>query len=98
MLEPIILPGEEVRDVDLGFKRQREGIIAGTVLLSEVNDLRPYKQKRVSKMFTLYFIPLFETKNLGEFVECQVCRSGFDPKDFGACQPEHVQAGGWLPL
>ncbi len=31
-------------------------------------------------MFTLYFIPLFETKNLGEFVKCQVCKSGFDPK------------------
>jgi hypothetical protein len=44
------------------------------------NDLRPYRRKRVSKDYAFYFIPLFETKNLGECVECQVCKSGFDPK------------------
>ena len=63
-----------------GSKGREKELSQGQFFCPKCNDLRPYKQKRASKMFTLYFIPLFETKNLGEFVECQVCRSGFDPK------------------
>jgi hypothetical protein len=63
-----------------GSKGKEKELSQGQFFCPKCNDLRPYKQKRVSKMFTLYFIPLFETKNLGEFVECQVCKSGFDPQ------------------
>jgi uncharacterized tellurite resistance protein B-like protein len=34
---------------------------------------RLYEHKRVRRFFTLYFIPLFPIKDLGEFVECQTC-------------------------
>jgi hypothetical protein len=40
----------------------------------------PYHVKRASIDFTFYYIPLFETKNLDEFIVCQVCKKGFDPK------------------
>jgi hypothetical protein len=63
-----------------GSKGQQKEIAQGTFYCPKCNDIRPYKQKRASKYFTLYFIPLFETKNLGEFVECQACRTTFDPK------------------
>ncbi len=63
-----------------GSKGRERETGQGLFYCPKCNDLRPYKQKRVSKHFTLYFIPLFETKKLGEYVECQVCKSGFDPK------------------
>jgi predicted RNA-binding Zn-ribbon protein involved in translation (DUF1610 family) len=39
--------------------------------------LRTYKHKKLVRQFTLYWIPLFETKNLGEFIECQTCGTPF---------------------
>jgi len=36
-----------------------------------------YQLKRLGKHFTLYFIPLFQTKELGRFVECKQCQSQF---------------------
>ena len=63
-----------------GSKGKEKELSRGQFFCPKCNDERLYVQKKVSKMFTLYFIPLFETKNLGEFVECQSCRSGFDPK------------------
>ena len=63
-----------------GSRGREKALSQGQFFCPKCNDLRPYIQKKVSKMFTLYFVPLFETKNLGEFVECQVCKSGFDPK------------------
>ena len=39
-----------------------------------------YHRKRLGRYFTLYFIPLFETKKYGEFVECQVCGTPFKPE------------------
>ncbi len=32
-----------------------------------------YKEVRVARYFTLYFIPLFETSTVGEYVECLHC-------------------------
>lgn len=38
-----------------------------------------FEQKRIRKFFTLYFIPLFPTSTLGEYVECRRCQGTFDP-------------------
>ena len=38
-----------------------------------------YQQKRVRRFFTLYFIPLFPTSTLGQFVECSTCKGTFEP-------------------
>jgi hypothetical protein len=69
-----------------GSKAREKELSQGQFFCPKCNMLRPYKQKWVSKMFTPYFIPLFETRNLGEAVECQVCKSGFDPK---VLEPAH---------
>jgi hypothetical protein len=66
-------------------ERERE-LSRGQFFCPKCNVLRPYEQKPVSNLFTPYFIPLFETKNPGEAVECQVCKSGFDPK---VLEPAH---------
>jgi hypothetical protein len=63
-----------------GSRGKERELAKGEFFCPKCSDLRPYKQKRVSKYFTLYFIPLFETKNLGEYVECQVCSAGYDPQ------------------
>ena len=63
-----------------GSKGRQKELAEGTFYCPKCNDNRPYKKKRATRYFTLYFIPLFETKNLGEFVECQVCKTNFDPK------------------
>lgn len=37
-----------------------------------------FKQKRVRRFFTLYFIPVIPLGALGEYVECQQCRNTYD--------------------
>lgn len=39
---------------------------------------QPYEQKRVRRFFTLYFIPLFPTSTLGEYIECRACEGTFE--------------------
>jgi uncharacterized tellurite resistance protein B-like protein len=36
-----------------------------------------FKQKKVTRFFTLYFIPLIPLGNQGSYVECQSCRNTF---------------------
>lgn len=36
-----------------------------------------YKHKKVTRFFTLYFIPLIPLGRLGEYVECQTCKGTF---------------------
>ena len=39
-----------------------------------------YEHKKVEKWFTLYFLPIFPTKKLGEYIECGSCESTFQMK------------------
>ena len=39
---------------------------------------RQYIRKEVGKYFTLYFIPLFRTSILGEYIECRTCLTPFE--------------------
>jgi hypothetical protein len=41
---------------------------------------RPYKHKRATRYFTLYFLPIFPMGQLGEFVECQTCGIAFETR------------------
>src|SRR5205814_3225286 len=38
-----------------------------------------YHHIKIQQYFTLYFIPLFPTNTLGEYIECQQCRGTFQP-------------------
>jgi len=40
---------------------------------------RAYKHKKVTRFFTLYFIPLIPLGKIGEYVECQTCKGTFIP-------------------
>lgn len=37
-----------------------------------------YHHRRVSRYFTLYFIPLFAMETLGEYVQCHACGAQFN--------------------
>ncbi len=67
----IIILGTKVRVIERS---------SGEFNCPNCNSLRPYKLKRYAKYFTLFFIPLFQIKNLGEQVECQKCFMSFKPK------------------
>ena len=40
---------------------------------------RPYEVKPASIDFTFCYIPIFEAKDIDNFIVCQVCKKGFDP-------------------
>ncbi|MCR9982905.1 zinc ribbon domain-containing protein [Vibrio alginolyticus] len=52
----------------------------GSFFCPECQKETNYCLKRVGKYFTLYFIPLFQTKELGKFVECSQCLTQFKPE------------------
>ncbi len=45
----------------------------------QCNGPNPYRQKRVRRFFTLYFIPVIPMDLLGEYVECPTCRGTYNP-------------------
>jgi Zn finger protein HypA/HybF involved in hydrogenase expression len=44
----------------------------------ECNSSQEYKRVRVATYFTLYFIPLFETRHHGDYIECLSCNQQFN--------------------
>ncbi len=65
----MIIWGSRVRYKDIG---------QGDFYCPRCRDKRPYKLKQAARYFTLYFIPLFPTQQLGEVVECQTCKTAFE--------------------
>jgi hypothetical protein len=61
----------------LGSRGKEKTISEGQFYCPKCRALQTYKHKKVGKYFTLYFIPLFETKKLGEYIECQACHNTF---------------------
>jgi len=45
----------------------------------QCEESQEYKKMRMATYFTLYFIPLFETKHHGDFIECLTCHGQFKP-------------------
>jgi len=52
----------------------------GTFNCPECESPRPFKHVRARRFFTLYFIPVIPLDLLGEFIECQDCRSTYHTK------------------
>jgi DNA-directed RNA polymerase subunit RPC12/RpoP len=60
--------------------RVREKVIAsGQFDCPNCHGRRIYEHKRADRYFALYFIPLFKTGDLGEYVECQTCHNKYKP-------------------
>jgi len=51
----------------------------GDFYCPDCQSTRQYGKKRVRRFFTLYFIPLIPLDLRGEYVECDQCRSTYDP-------------------
>src|SRR6186713_1100709 len=49
----------------------------GEFMCPQCAATRTYKMKKVTKFFTLYFIPVIPLGRLGEYVECQTCKGTF---------------------
>jgi len=52
----------------------------GEFLCPQCASNKNYKHKKVTRFFTLYFIPLIPLGRIGEFVECQTCRGTYVPR------------------
>lgn len=61
-----------------GSKGKTKIIGQGTFYCPRCQVKRFYKHHQVGKYFTLYFIPLFQTSKLGEYIECQTCFTPFE--------------------
>jgi hypothetical protein len=63
-----------------GSKGKADCIQRGQFFCPRCASLQSYEWIRVRKYFTLYFIPLFSTDTLGEYVECKGCLTPFRPE------------------
>ncbi len=63
-----------------GSKGKTKTIGTGTFYCPNCRSTRQFKHEKVGKYFTLYFIPLFQTEKLGEYIECQDCFMTFKPE------------------
>lgn len=63
-----------------GTRGVKSTLEEGQFLCPQCASNQSYKHKKVTKFFTLYFIPLIPYGSAGEFVECQTCQGTFVPR------------------
>jgi hypothetical protein len=56
-----------------GSKGRERTVASGEFYCPQCLGHSPYIRRRVSRYFTLYFIPLFPLETYGEYVECRTC-------------------------
>ena len=61
-----------------GTKGKIRTIGTGSFYCPRCKTNRSYKHQKISKYFSLYFIPIFPIQNLGEYIECQFCFTPFE--------------------
>ena len=61
-----------------GSKGRTKIVGQGNFHCPRCQTTRQYKHHQVGKYFTLYFIPLFQTKKMGDYIECQICSTPFE--------------------
>lgn len=62
-----------------GSKGKQELVSNGQFFCPHCNTTQAYKLIRITRYFTLFHMPLFKTKDLGEMVECKVCINRYKP-------------------
>lgn len=60
-----------------GSRGRTTTVAVGQFYCPQCRSSRGYQQKRLSKYFTLYFIPLFPTQKIAEYIECDICHTSF---------------------
>jgi hypothetical protein len=63
-----------------GARNREKRMAEGRFFCPHCRQEAPYHAMRVSKYFTLYFIPLFPIQKLGEYVRCVLCQTNFKPE------------------
>lgn len=61
-----------------GSKGVTKTVNTGSFHCPDCRGAREYQHQEVLRCFTLYFIPLFETEKLGEYVECGACHGKYE--------------------
>ena len=62
-----------------GTRNRTKKTSEGTFYCPKCRATRTYEYKKVARYFALYFIPLIPIQQLGEYVECSVCKTTFKP-------------------
>lgn len=76
-----------------GTKARTKTIDSGTFFCPRCQTTRHYELKKAKNYFALYFIPIIPMNDLGEFVECQTCRTTFDAQVLTMPQAEKPKRG-----
>ncbi len=74
-----------------GFRWRDKTKGEGTFFCPHCGQMRPYKLKRPGYYFSLFFVPLLRIWKRGDVVECQVCKSRFDPGILGSGSQSTLQ-------
>lgn len=61
-----------------GTRNRKKSLSMGTFHCPRCNAQRPYERVQYKQWFTLYFIPIFPLREIGEFVECSTCHTAFE--------------------
>jgi hypothetical protein len=59
---------------------RRKEVGTGHFYCPNCRRMRPYKRLRLTRCFSVYFIPLFPLADAGEIVECMKCRQEWKPR------------------
>lgn len=71
-----------------GWRGVEQVTAAGRFHCPTCNQDSPYSDKSVRRWFTLFFIPVIPLDRLGAYVECQVCRTAYNPAVLNAYPSE----------
>jgi hypothetical protein len=63
-----------------GTISRRKEVGTGRFYCPNCRRMRPYKRHRLTRCFSVYFIPLFPIADAGEIVECMKCRQEWKPR------------------
>ena len=63
-----------------GTRGVKSTIKSGDFNCPQCEQSTPYRHRKVTKFFTLYFIPLIPLGSAGEYVECGSCKGAFIPR------------------
>ena len=63
-----------------GTRGVKSTIKEGNFNCPQCEDTKPFRHRKVTNFFTLYFIPLIPLGSAGEYVECRHCKGTFIPR------------------
>lgn len=74
-----------------GSKGKSKVVNRGTFFCPNCQRNSPYKYCELGKYFTLYFLPIFQTKKITDYVECEVCGMQYRPSVLDHNPEENVR-------